>query len=162
VQYFYVIIYFNDEFRAKFNYHCNDPSIWPFIRNSRINLVCFRVPYVIIDFWISCSARYNRWRAFKWQRQYRWEWQRRVTTTTIYARAKEGARVRTVIDGVLFWQELRYTEDLGTILFCSEIPSSFPTVWVTEEQYLRTSIRVVLNILIVNCICAWYNNLILI
>lgn len=123
------IIYFSDERISlpKSNYCYNDLSIWLFIRNSRINLVCFRAPRVIIDFWISCSARYNRRRAFKWQRQYRWKWQRRVTTTTIYGRAKEGARVRTVIDGVLFWQELRYTEDLGTILFCSEILPNLPS-----------------------------------
>lgn len=110
VQFLYNYIRFIDEriSWAKSNYCCNDPSIWLFIRNSRINLVCFRAPRVIIDFWISCSVRYNRPRAFKWQRQYRWKWQRRDTTTTIFGRAKEGACIRTVIDCVLFWQKLRY------------------------------------------------------
>lgn len=113
---FYTIICFSDEqiSWAKSNYCCNDPSIWLFIRNSRINLVCFRAPRVIIDFWISCSARCNRPRAFKWQRQYRWKWQRRDTTTTIFGRGERGCTCkncnwwRPVLTGTTLHRGFRY------------------------------------------------------
>ena len=95
---------------------------------------------IIIDFWISCATRYNRPRALKWQQQYRWRWQRRDMTTTIHGRVKEGAHVRTVIDGVLFWQDY-IIQDLGTISLQSRI--SFPILLIVNEQFLQNNFKII-------------------